>query len=50
MKISHVKGEAVSSVIEWLKEKYENLPGTEVGSMKISRGKVHEFLGMDMDY
>ena len=47
IKISHVDPEEVTLMMDWLKTKYEDL---ELGEMKASRGKIHEYLGMTLDY
>ena len=47
MKISHVSPDEVTKMIEFLKSKYAN---DGIGVMKVSRGKVHEYLGMTLDY
>jgi hypothetical protein len=47
MKISHIEPNEVTGMIEYLKLKYAS---DGIGKMKISRGKVHEYLGMILDY
>ena len=46
MKISHVKKKCVNEMIEWSKSMYED----KVGKVKQSRRKVHDYLGMEMDF
>ena len=46
MKISHVKKKCVDEMIEWSKSMYED----KVGKVKQSRGKIHDYLGMEMDF
>ena len=46
MKISHVKKKCVDEMIEWLKSMYED----KVGKVKQSHGKIHDYLGMEMDF
>ena len=46
----HVDENVVSDFIEWTREKYGASPGIECGDLKVSRGKVHEFLVMKFDY
>ena len=45
MKISHVEPEVVDSFIDWLRMKYE-----DVTKVTVSRGKIHDYLGMELDY
>ena len=42
LKISHEDEKEVTKVIEWLRGKY--------GELRVSRGKVHEYLGMTLDF
>jgi hypothetical protein len=49
-KISHVESTAVGKMIEWLKEYYEKWWEDGTGKMKVSRGKIHKYLGMTLDY
>ena len=42
LNISHVDGEEVTKMIGWFKSIY--------GKVKVSRGKLHQYLGMDMDF
>ena len=44
-KLSHLKKEVLDNVIAWLRTKYENFT-----AMKPSRGKVHDYLGVTLDY
>jgi len=46
LKISHKQPEVVDDLIMWLQSKYED----EVGKVKKLQGKVHEYLGMTLDY
>ena len=45
MKISHRLPDAVTSFLDWIEKRY----GT-IGKVKITRGKVHTYLGMNLDY
>ena len=45
MKISHQLPDAVTSFLDWIVEKYG-----QIGKVKITRGKVHTNLGMNLDY
>jgi hypothetical protein len=49
-KLSHVCSKVVDRMIEWLKEGYEVIWEDGTGKMKVSRGKVHKYLGMTLDY
>jgi hypothetical protein len=49
-KISHVESTAVDKMIEWLKVHYETVWEDGTGKMKVSRGKIHKYLGMTLDY
>ena len=46
-KVSHEDANEVAGFIEWLKTNHED---EEVGKMKATRGKVHEHLGMTLDF
>ena len=46
LKISHKQKEVVDDLISWLRHKYED----DNGKVKESRGKVHDYLGMDLDF
>jgi hypothetical protein len=43
LKLSHVSSDEVTKTIEWLKSIYGQ-------DMRVSRGKKHDYLGMDLDY
>jgi hypothetical protein len=43
LKLSHVSSDKVTNTIEWLKSIYGQ-------DMRVSRGKKHDYLGMDLDY
>ena len=45
--ISHVDKQEIEILINYLKEIYED---PEIGMMKVNRGKVHDYLGMKLDY
>ena len=47
LKVSHKEKEVIDGIMVWLKDKYED---KEIGIMKPTRGKKHEFLGMLLDY
>jgi hypothetical protein len=43
LKLSHVSSDEVTKTIEWLKSIYRQ-------DMRVSRGKKHDYLGMDWKY
>jgi hypothetical protein len=43
LKLSHASSDEVTKTIEWLKSIYGQ-------DMRVSRGKKHDYLGMDLDY
>ena len=47
MKASHVSTQRVDQFIDWARNKYED---AEITKMKPSRGKVHDYLGITLDY
>jgi hypothetical protein len=49
-KVSHVSSNALTKMANWLKSTYERLFDDGSGEMKICRGKIHEYLGMTLDY
>ena len=49
-KTSHVSTKAVDEMIEWLKAGYVKIWEDGTGKMKVSRGKVHKYLGMTLDF
>ena len=49
-KISHVSKRVVDQTIEWLRKDYESIFEDGSGRMKVSRGKVHKYLGMTLDF
>ena len=42
LRISHMQDEAVEGFIGWLKERF--------AKVTVSRGKIHDYLGMIFDY
>ena len=46
VKVSHVDAKEVDEYVKWLKTMYED----EIGKVKVSRGKIHDYLGMTLDY
>jgi hypothetical protein len=49
-KISHESKAVVHDTISWLKADYEVLFEDGSGAMKVCRGKIHDYLGMTLDY
>ena len=49
-KLSHCRSKVNDQVIRWLRQEYKSI--FEDGSLKmtVSRGKVHKYLGMILDY
>jgi hypothetical protein len=50
LKVSHVRALVVTKMADWLKSTYERLFEDGSGEMKICRGKIHEYLGMTLDF
>ena len=50
LKVSHKKYQVVSRMVKWLKAKYEQLFEDGSGAMMITRGKIHDYLGMQLDF
>jgi hypothetical protein len=49
-KLSHHNSSAVDDMITWLHQEYESIFEDGSGEMTVSRGKVHKYLGMTLDY
>ena len=49
-KISHRSKKCVDEMIAWLRKEYESIFEDGSGKMTVSRGKVHDYLGMKLDY
>jgi hypothetical protein len=49
-KLSHRKSKVMDKMIEWLRQEYESIFEDGSGQMTLSRGKVHKYLGMTLDY
>ena len=47
LKCSHKEKEVVDRFIEWVRSKYED---PQITKLKPSRGKVHDYLGMTLDF
>jgi hypothetical protein len=50
LKVSHLLEAIVTKMANWLKATYERLFEDGSGKMKITRGKVHEYLGMTLNF
>ena len=49
-KLSHVDPKEMDRMIIWLKQEYESIFEDGSGKMSVSRGKVHTYLGMNLDF
>jgi hypothetical protein len=49
-KLSHYNSKVNDSMIEWLRQEYESIFEDGSSKMTVSRGKVHMYLGMMLDY
>jgi hypothetical protein len=49
-KLSHRKVKVMDRMIDWLRQEYESIFEDGSGEMSVSRGKVHKYLGMDLDF
>jgi hypothetical protein len=49
-KLSHRKNKVMDTMIEYLREEYESIFEDGTGAMTVSRGKIHKYLGMTLDY
>jgi hypothetical protein len=49
-KLSHHKTKVVDSMIKYLRQEYESIFEDGSGAMTVSRGKIHKYLGMALDY
>ena len=49
-KVSHRSSKVVDDIIGWLRENYESIFEDGSGAMTVSRGVVHKYLGMKLDY
>jgi len=49
-KLSHVDSKVLDDTIEWLCQDYESIFKDSSRKMKVSRGRKHTYLGMDLDY
>jgi hypothetical protein len=49
-KLSHRTPKVMDKMIKWLRQEYESIFEDGSGQMTVSRGKVHTYLGMTLDY
>ena len=49
-KLSHVDPKCNDKMIRWLRKEYESIFEDGSGKMTVSRGKIHTYLGMTLDY
>jgi hypothetical protein len=49
-KLSHHSSRANDNIIDWLRQEYESIFEDGSGKMTVSRGRVHKYLGMTLDY
>jgi Reverse transcriptase (RNA-dependent DNA polymerase) len=49
-KLSHRDSKVLDRMILWLRQEYESIFEDGSGEMKVSRGKVHKYLGMTLDF
>ena len=49
-KLSHRRSKVNNMMIKWLRQEYESIFEDGLGNMAVSRGKVHKYLGMTLDY
>ena len=50
LKVSHVDAGVVTQMSMWLQNTYERLFDDGLGAMKLKRRKIHEYLGMQLDF
>jgi hypothetical protein len=49
-KLSHKDSKEMDKTIKWLRTEYESIFEDGSGKMSVSRGKIHTYLGMTLDY
>jgi hypothetical protein len=49
-KLSHRKTKVMDSMIEYLRQEYESIFEGGSREMTVSRGKIHKYLGITLDY
>jgi hypothetical protein len=48
--LSHHKNKVMDSMIDYLRQEYESIFEDGSGAMTVSRGKIHKYLNMTLDY
>jgi hypothetical protein len=49
-KLSHRNKKVMDTIIEYLHQEYESIFDDRTGARTVSRGKIHNYLGMTLDY
>ena len=49
-KLSHESSDVLAETIKWLRTEYESIFEDGSGAMKVHTGRIHEFLGMTLDF
>jgi hypothetical protein len=49
-KLSHRKTKVMDIMTEYLRQEYESIFEDGSGAMLVNRGKIHQYLGMALDY
>ena len=49
-KISHKSTKILDRIIKWLQQDFEKVFEDDSGKLKVHQGKVHEYLGMTLDF
>jgi hypothetical protein len=50
LKASHVKSKVMDRMIKYLRKECESISKDRSGAMVVSRGKIHKYLGMTLNY
>ena len=50
VKLSHKDPAVVTHMVQWFKRKYATLPDNTTGDTEVTRGKIHEFIGITLDF
>ena len=50
LKVSHMDAGVVTLMSVWMLKTYERLFDDGLGAMKLKRGKIHKYLGMQLDF
>ena len=49
-KLSHASSKINNKTVKWLRQEYESIFEDGTGEMTVNRGKIHEYLGMKLDF